>query len=77
MYFFVVSLLTGCFDLPPEEKVVCTPIDYGNGVYYFPCIEKDFGNALSKFKTEREVISIASDNYYRTGLTKGYFVITK
>jgi hypothetical protein len=44
--------------------------DYGNGVYYFPSVEADFGNALSMFlqnHTNLEVGAIGGDVRRRVG----------
>lgn len=53
-------------------------IDYGNGVFYFPCTGDDFGNALSKFITGHPkctVSSMASDGAHISGIDAGYFVV--
>lgn len=40
-------------------------VDYGNGIYYFPCILSSFGNTLSDFLAkhrELEIVTMASNN---------------
>jgi hypothetical protein len=32
------------------QPVTCAPVDYRNGVLYFPCVGSDFGNALSAYR---------------------------
>jgi hypothetical protein len=52
------------------------PVDYKNGVYYFPCNNSTFGNSLSQFiesHKDLEVTAIAFKDY--SG--QGYFVVTK
>lgn len=57
-----------------------SPIDYGNGVYYFPCTGRVFAIALSKFKTDTSIVitSVATDvNGSFSGISngsEGYFV---
>lgn len=71
------------WNLPPvpvdaaTQKDECATVDYQNGVYYFPCIDEYFGNALSRFKGEHpgmHVEAIASNGVgiYRIGA--GFFV---
>lgn len=62
------------------KRVVTSEINYGNGVYYFPYTESDFGNALSSFIQEHpeyEVVSMASNGTTAYGVNQGYFVIVK
>ena len=55
----------------------CDPLDYGNGVYYFPCRGAFFGNSLSVFKkvhnSDLEFVGGMSDTIF--GDTLGYFVV--
>jgi len=53
-------------------------INYGNGVYYFPYKEDEFGVELSLFfkdHRELEFVSFTSNNIGTAGRTVGYFVI--
>lgn len=62
-----------------DNRITSPPavIEYGNGVYYVKATGRDFGMILSQFKTNHEVISIASDNRGTYGYTLGYFIICK
>lgn len=56
---------------------ICHPLDYSSGVYYFPCYEADFGNALVSWKTkhpDRIVTAISPNDRDTYGYTLGYFV---
>lgn len=60
------------------ESKGCEPLDYHNGVYYFPCNEATFGNALSAFLTERPGVTVAAmtgDGQGSHGRDQGYFVV--
>ena len=60
-----------------ELRAPCTRIDYGNGVYYFPCTGDEFGKSLAHFKEVYPTIAVdamASESY-RAG-SSGYFVST-
>jgi hypothetical protein len=61
-------------------KDICYPIDYDNGVYYFPCNKADFGNSLSSWKAVHKneiVTSIATNDADGYETTIGYFVNTE
>ncbi|NTW13892.1 MAG: hypothetical protein HGA31_02580 [Candidatus Moranbacteria bacterium] len=52
-------------------------IDYGNGVYYFPHTEADFGNALSKFRKDHPELrqtTAVGNGTGGAGSDIGYFV---
>jgi len=58
------------------------PVDYGNGVLYFPCNQAIFANSLSvylKTHPEKHTVAMAGDgtdtNFY--GADRGYFVIVE
>lgn len=54
------------------------PVNYGNGVYYFPVTKANFANALSGFlrdHPEMKVSAIAGDGDHGYGIDQGYFVI--
>lgn len=67
----------------PVSIEVVTPIDYGNGVYYFNCNGQTFAASLSYFlaDTTKTVLSISGNGTggtgYRQGMDIGYFVIVK
>lgn len=55
----------------------CPIVDYGNGVYYFDCIEGSFADALSRFKAAEpnyEVTAMTADGNGGYGRDTGYFV---
>lgn len=88
-YFIVVCFatflaFTSCNNaLQGPEKIkesVTTPVSYGNGVYYFGCVERDFAVSLSTFienttKDSLEIKAITSDGSNLYGVDKGYFVV--
>lgn len=56
------------------------PVNYGNGVYYFPVINAEFANSLSAFLKEHgnvTIVTIAGDGTGAYGYDKGYFVVIK
>lgn len=70
-------LLTGCVkDRPQNPESNTDPIvNIGHGVYYFNLIGTEFCIELAKFKTNHDIITIASDAM-RHG-TVGYIVVCK
>jgi hypothetical protein len=61
-------------------KEGCSPLDYKNGVLYFPCVEDAFGNGLSNYLQDHpdlEVTSMSGDGTGSSGYDHGYFVIMK
>ncbi len=58
----------------------CAPVDYHEGVLYFPCLERDFGLALSSFigsHPDVEVVSMVGDGTNAAGVDRGYFVVVR
>ena len=56
----------------------CDAVEYGNGVYYFPCISYKFANSIVLFKKPGIVITaISPNNTGSYGSTLGYFVVTE
>ena len=52
-------------------------LDYGNGVYYFPYVGPDFGNALSTFIGQHpgwELQAMTGNGIGFYGANQGYFV---
>jgi hypothetical protein len=83
---FGIFAIAGCEDDKPASDVKnvgmtsIRPLDYGNGVYYFPSSQANFGNALSAFiaaNQDIELTSMASDDSSGYGHTTGYFVVFK
>lgn len=82
---FLTAALCGCggtADKPENVKstVTCSPIDYGNGVIYFPCNGAEFGNTLSTWRLSHpgaEIVGLVSDNTGIYGETRGYFMVVK
>jgi hypothetical protein len=66
-----------------HETHVCAPIEYTNGIYYFPCNDGLFGIELAQWKGEHQNLTITTisaeytGNTGNTGHTSGYFVITE
>lgn len=59
---------------------IVVPVNYGNGVYYFPVTEAAFGNSLSEFIAQHqtlEVMAMTGDGTKSYGWDKGYFVVFK
>ena len=57
---------------------VCLPVDYKQNVFYFPCVEEEFGNSLSQFignHEELSLITMTADGTAVEGFTAGYFVV--
>lgn len=56
-----------------------TPVNYGNGVYYFSVIRKQFGISLSAFlaDTSKQLISVTGDGTDSYGFDQGYWVVVK
>lgn len=67
----------------PAPIEVITPINYGNGVYYFGCTGKYFAASLSYFLTDstKTLLSMAGNGTgavgYEGGRDIGYFVVVK
>ncbi|MDO8524220.1 MAG: hypothetical protein Q7R99_01165 [bacterium] len=80
----LVLIICGCgSNAGKETKVNSTetisPVNYGNGVYYFAATQAAFGNSLSKFIANHSnltLISIADDSTDQPyGVNCGYFVV--
>ncbi|MBI5077017.1 hypothetical protein HZB94_01370 [Candidatus Falkowbacteria bacterium] len=64
---------------------ILLPVEYGQGVYYFPCVAAEFANSLATFikqHPELEITSIAPDDkgerkMQNGGYISGYFVVCK
>jgi hypothetical protein len=78
-----VALFTACDPVASDPEAiskvtVMTPLNYGNGVYYFPCWEAQFGKSLSDFidrNPNLEFVSMAPNDRVSHGYTTGYFVV--
>jgi len=56
---------------------ISSVVDYGEGVYYFPYIQQNFGNALASFLRKNpslQVTAIAGNGALGYGADMGYFV---
>jgi hypothetical protein len=79
----LVILIAGCDSANKVGNVAmisASPIDYGNGVYYFSKTQASFGNALSAFiksNPELEITAIAPNGTGGYGADVGYFIVTK
>jgi len=81
---FAVSIfaLMGCAKKEDQKNVGttngCRPVDYKEGVYYFPCREAaTFGNAVSGFLEKNKnlrILAVSGDGTGVYGYDKGYFV---
>ena len=75
-------MMTGCEEEEPANStnvggVGCTPVDYNNGVYYFPCRKAEFANGVSKFLADNPnaIVTATTGNGTSThGYDDGYFV---
>lgn len=82
-YLFLALLLVGCDPASNPANVgegTCAPVDYHNGVLYFPCATAAFANSLSHYREthpDAEVISIAGNGNGSYGHDQGYFVVIK
>jgi len=85
---FLVGIIIGCNYNNPSDRddienaiTMMNPINYGNGVYYFPVTGSTFGKSLSYFieknKDKLELVSISADDSNKYGYTSGYFVVFK
>ena len=63
----------------PKKAVVCSPVDYGNGVYYFPCMQEDFAISLSVFLADSSLIfkGMTGNGKGVYGEDLGYFVVVE
>ena len=85
LFMTVLLLACGCEKRASDlnaiaVETVVAPIDYGNGVYYIPATEAQFGKSLSHFigtNTNKEIVSIAGDGSGGYGYDRGYFVVTR
>ena len=53
-------------------------VDYGNGVFYFPYTEADFGNKLAQFRkqhSEWHIVAVTGNGTGYNGVDQGYWVI--
>ncbi|MBI2039222.1 MAG: hypothetical protein HYT22_03020 [Candidatus Niyogibacteria bacterium] len=82
--FMLGAILAACNQANDPANVGkpndCALIDYGKGVYYFPCIEADFGNALRQFRERNpgiEIEAMAGDGTGLDGINRGYFVTVR
>lgn len=60
------------------KTAIVRPVNYGNGVYYFPKRGATFGNSLSaflKYNPELTVSAMAPGDERGYGITLGYFVV--
>ena len=82
-YLLVFCLLfAGCINqtVISDEDSLKYVLDYKNGVYYFPYIEKNFARSLSNFKEknpELKIISMCGDGNGVYGRDSGYFVVVE
>ncbi len=80
---FFVFLSAGCDQASDQQNIgkeQCTPLDYRNGVFYFPCTGARFGNSLSNFKSKNSdfsVTAITGNGTRGYGKDIGYFVSTE
>ncbi len=62
----------------PAAETSAGVLCYGNGVYYFPYTEAEYGNALSRFikdHPELELVDATGDGHHASGIDRGYFVV--
>jgi len=81
----IATIVTaGCVTTSDPTNIGTTathpPIDYGNGVLYFPDTEAEFANSLSAYlerNPDMIVVAIAGDDNKGYGADEGYFVIVE
>lgn len=63
----------------PALNQIVKPIEYGNGVYYFNCTERQFAVSLADFlsDTTKSVQTMTGDGSSGYGSDAGYFVVIK
>jgi hypothetical protein len=81
----ITALSVGCLSDAPGPGAInpinykvedgCPVANYGNGVYYFPCVGENFLHTLSEFKGEgHNVTAISGDGTAGYGADHGYIV---
>lgn len=82
MIIGLVVIICGCTTASDRNEVgnteIINPIDYGNGVLYFPCVESKFANSLSDYllaNPSLRVDAISGDGTGGYGYDLGYFVV--
>lgn len=82
----LVLFYVGCDSPAADPKKVVTNaevsavVDYGEGVYYFPYVQQNFGNALASFLHKNpslQVSAIAGEGAGIDGIDVGYFVVCR
>jgi hypothetical protein len=68
-------LWIGCSE--PESTSSCSPVRYGDKVYYFPCTGASFGMSLEIFLEDstKKITTMAGNGTGDRGHDKGYFVV--
>ena len=72
-----VATVVGC-NPAANNSSVSSPVDYGNGVYYFPVVDRHFGNALSAFigaRPELELVALTGNDAGLYGSNVGHFAV--
>jgi len=88
MCLFIICMSAGCIldtnGIPQSMELatptdIVQPIDYGNGVLYFPCTNAVFGNSLSAYLDSHiaRVQAVSNDGTWGSGATGGYWVVVK
>jgi|GEM_PF-6889416 len=78
-FLFILLVGTGCVVNPASDPKnvtnmqTCYVVDYGEGVYFFPYILQDFGNALASFLRQNPSLQVTGI-VYSTGDADGHFV---
>lgn len=78
-FCFILFVGMGCVVNPAADPKnvanmqTCYVVDYGEGVYFFPYIQQDFGNALASFLRQNPSLQVTGI-VYSTGDADGHFV---
>lgn len=67
-------------DSSSQDSGSCTLYNYGTGVHYFYCTEKDFAMAIAAFKQKNPTVVVTTVTGNGTGVhgkDEGYFVSTE
>ena len=62
-----------------DTNLVVKPINFGHGVYYFPCTKKVYAVSLSAFLSDgtKHIKAMAGDATKLYGNDRGYFVVVE
>lgn len=79
LFLLLLSLLSCSPDTSADPHNVtnmqtCYVVDYGEGVYYFPYVREDFGNALASFLRQNPTLQVTGVASSDVDTVHGFFV---